>query len=141
MNGASSGVRAWRAAFYVVARTTAGGGPKTSPRDVTTWVGLVRGERFRLRISPRLRVAGEHFLTSSNHRLRSSHAGRGGHFLDVEVLSGPLLGDAVGELVAMIEAVERETGEVRPVRVRPRGARLRSGSLGADIMEDGDDRS
>jgi hypothetical protein len=39
----------------------------------------------------------------------------------------------------MIEAVELEIGEARPVRVRSRSARLRSGSLAGDIREDGDD--
>jgi hypothetical protein len=92
---------------------------------VTTWVGLVDGERYVLRVSPRLREPLESFLTSSNHRLRSSHIGRGGHFLDVEVLDGSISGERAKRLTATISDVEAEAGTDRPVRLRARGERFR----------------
>ncbi len=121
---------AWRATFHLVERRQAGGGPKTSARDVTTWIGIVHGERFVLRVSPRLWHAGESFLTSSNHRLRSSHVGRGGHFLDVEVLAGPVEGRPPQDVIAMMRAVEDEEGTRRPVRLRARGDSFRAGHFG-----------
>ena len=109
--------------------------PKTTGRHVTTWIGLVGGERFIVRVSPRTRIEGEHFLTSSNQRLRESNVGRGGYFLDVEVLSGGVDGPNADGLAAMICAVEDEEGQCRPVRLRPRGARFRSARLATDAVE------
>lgn len=124
----------WRRTFHLVDHRVVGGGAKIMGRDMTTWVGLVHGERFVLRISPRTCVAGESFLTSTNHRLRDSHVGRGGYFLDVEVLSGPAAGAAADELVALLVAVEHEDASRRTVRLRVRGAKFRSGLLADDVF-------
>jgi hypothetical protein len=122
----------WRRSFHIIDRRRLPDSPKSSGRDVTTWVGLVLGIRFVVRVTPRARIEGEHFLTSSNHRLRSSHVGRGGHFLDVEVLDGDMKGEAAVRIAAMIREVEAEEGSTRPVRLRARGASFRTGHLGAD---------
>ncbi len=109
-----SAVQRWRAAFYLVERRQTRCSHKTTGRDVTAWIGLVGGERFVVRVTPRTRIEGEHFLTSSNQRLRESNVGRGGYFLDVEVLSGRVDGPNADALAAMICAVEDEEGSAAP---------------------------
>ena len=71
------------------------------------------GSSFLILVSRvRLIDPNESFYTSSNHRLRDSHVGRAGHWVDIEVRAGC----SVSEL-ALIERLAR-AADTRPVVVR-----------------------
>ncbi|GGE01804.1 hypothetical protein GCM10011390_20810 [Aureimonas endophytica] len=78
----------------------------------------------------RLKEPNESFYTSSNHRLRDSHVGRSGHWVDIEVF-----GKANDEELATIERLA-QLADTRPVRVRmsthwggPSGRRTFEGTI------------
>jgi hypothetical protein len=129
-----SGVACWFAVFRLVEHHRARGSKRTIGADVTRWRGSIGGERLDIRVTPRPRVEGEHFLTSSAHRLRDLHVGRGGYFLDVEILTGPAVGPAADAVRLLMEGVEREEGTERPVRLRARAERFRTGKVGQDVF-------
>lgn len=102
--------------FDEAGRRKVNGGPKATAADEITWVGIWRGRRWRLVSRPRLIQPLESFVTSSGHRLRDSHVGRSGHWIDL-VVHEPL---AVAE--AELAELERMAGSVDP---RPAQARLK----------------
>lgn len=118
--------------FTLVSRREGRGNHKTTGATTTTWEGSFESRCVELRITVRTRLEGEQFLTTASHRIRGSHVGSGGYFLDVELLAGDLDAAARKALARLIEAADEAE---RPARVRARGERLRSGVLGADILE------
>lgn len=93
-----------------------GGGPKTTEADEFIFVGnLGSGILF---VTSRVRLIDPHesFYTSSNHRLRDSHVGRAGHWVDIQVCG--LCSDAE---LALIERLAQAV-DGRPVVVRRTGS-------------------
>ena len=111
------------ALFTCVDRRVSAVREKTSSRTTTRWRGRFAGVDLVLTITPRTRVAGEQFLTSSSHRLGGSHVGSWGHFLDVvaDVDLPPELRDQLAALVSQADETHRRA------RVRVRSERLVSG--------------
>lgn len=107
--------------FVETARRLVGGGPKTTPATQLEWRGHLAGVAMRLRSTVRLREPSEHFLTPSNMRLRHSHVGRSGHFVDIEVLDASA--SLTPELLRQIERMAAAVDD-RPILVRPAGSRL-----------------
>lgn len=102
-------------AFREIGRVTIGGGPKTIGADRITFCGNL-GSGFLILVSQvRLVEPNESVYTSSNHRLRDSHVGRAGHWVDIEVFGRA--GDAD---LATIERLA-QVADTRPVRVRLSG--------------------
>jgi hypothetical protein len=112
------------AAFRRIGARKVGGGPKlalgpangrtrgSTGADAFTFVGnLGRGILF-LTSRVRLIEPNESFYTSSNHRLRDSHVGRSGHWVDIQVHG--LCSDAE---LALIERLAQAVDD-RPVVVR-----------------------
>lgn len=99
-------------AFRQIGRRTVGGGPKTVGADEHLFCGnpglgiVFLNSRVRL-IEPK-----ESFYTSSNYRLRDSHVGRSGHWVDIAVL-GPC-SDAE---LALIQRLA-QAADTRPVMIR-----------------------
>src|SRR5262249_43243859 len=73
-------------AFREIGRKKRGGGPKTTGADELLFCGDLGSGCIYLRSRVRLMDPNESFYTCSNHRLRDSHAGSGGHWVDIEVL-------------------------------------------------------
>lgn len=65
-----------------------------------------------LRSRVRLINPNESFYTCSNHRLRDSHVGRAGHWVEIEVR-----GECSDDDLALIERLARDA-DTRPVVVR-----------------------
>ena len=65
-----------------------------------------------LRSRVRLIDLNESFYTCSNHRLRNSHVGRAGHWVDIEVR-----GECSDDDLVLIERLARDA-DTRPVVVR-----------------------
>lgn len=102
-------------AFRQIGRAKVGGGSKTIPADKFTFCGNI-GSGFLILVSQvRLNEPNESFYTSSNHRLRDSHVGRSGHWVDIEVF-----GRATDEDLARIERLA-QMADTRTVRVRLSG--------------------
>ncbi|MGE0854148.1 MAG: hypothetical protein AB7O44_31815 [Hyphomicrobiaceae bacterium] len=72
-------------AFRQIGRRQVGGGPKTTPADELLFCGNLGSGLILLTSRVRLIEPNESFYTSSNHRLRDSHVGRGGHWVDIQV--------------------------------------------------------
>lgn len=99
-------------AFRELGRRKIGGGPKTVGADEITFTGnLGRG---LLVLVSRVRPNDPHesFYTSSNHRLRDSWVGSGGHFVDLRVI-GPCSDEDLALIQHLAQAVD-----TRPVQVR-----------------------
>jgi hypothetical protein len=108
-------------AFRQIDGRKVGGGPKTTPADELIFCGNL-GSSFLILLSRvRLIDPNESFYTSSNHRLRDSHVGRAGHWVDIEVH-----GDCSVAELALIERLAR-AADTRPVVVR-RSVPPRSGA-------------
>lgn len=107
-------------AFRQIGKVKIGGGPKTIGADRLTFVGNIGGGLIFLTSTVRLNEPNESFYTSSNHRLRDSHVGRGGHWVDIEVH-----GSASEEDLAVIERLA-QMADTRRVQVR-RSSRRRDG--------------
>lgn len=103
---------AFNEAFRQVGHAKIGGGPKTIPADKFTFCGNIGSGLLFLTSQVRLIEPNESFYTSSNHRLRDSHVGRSGHWVDIEV-SGP----ATDEDLSTIERLA-QMADTRIVRVR-----------------------
>jgi hypothetical protein len=99
-------------AFRQIGRRTVGGGPKTTGADERLFCGNLGSGILFLTSRVRLCEPNESFYTSSNHRLRDSHVGRGGHWVDIVVRG--TCSDA--ELILIRRLAQRE--DTRPVRVR-----------------------
>ena len=100
------------AAFRQIGKREIGGGPKTVPADELIFCGNLGAGIVFLTSRVRLVEPHESFYTSSNHRLRDSHVGRAGHWVDLEV-RGPC-SDAD---LALIERLA-QAADTRPVMVR-----------------------
>ena len=99
-------------AFRQIGGRKVGGGPKTTPADELMFCGNL-GSSFLILVSRvRLIDPNESFYTSSNHRLRDSHVGRAGHWVDIEVR-----GDCSVAELALIERLAR-AADTRPIVVR-----------------------
>lgn len=99
-------------AFRQIGRRKVGGGPKTTPADEFLFCGNLGSGILFLRTRVRPNNPHESFYTSSNHRLRDSHVGRAGHWVDLEVRGE--CSDAELELIRRLA----QTADTRPVIVR-----------------------
>ena len=102
-------------AFRQIGARKVGGGPKTTEADEFIFVGNVgRGLIF---LVSRVRLINPHesFYTSSNHRLRDSHVGRSGYWIDIEVR-----GTCSDTDLALIQRLA-QAADSRPVFVRQVG--------------------
>jgi len=72
-------------AFRRIGQRRVGGGPKTTEADEFTFIGNLGDGIVFLTSRVRLIDPNESFYTSSNHRLRDSHVGRSGHWIDIQV--------------------------------------------------------
>lgn len=107
-------------AFRQIGRKSVGGGPKTTPADELLFCGNLGSGIIFLTSRVRLIDPNESFYTSSNHRLRDSHVGRAGHWVDIEVR-----GDCSETDISLIRRLA-QAADTRPVivrRVNPLGGR------------------
>jgi hypothetical protein len=104
-------------AFRLMSRKKVGGGPKTTAADEFLFCGNLGSGLIYLRSRVRLREPNESFYTGSNHRLRDSFVGSGGHWVDIEIL-----GACSDDELALIARLAR-AADTWPVRAgaRPRG--------------------
>jgi hypothetical protein len=99
-------------AFRQIGHRKVGGGPKATPADEYLFCGNLGSGILFLRTRVRLNEPSESYYTSSGHRLRDSHVGRAGHWIDLEVRGG--CSDAQIDLIRRL-AQEADT---RPVVIR-----------------------
>ncbi|GAA4134685.1 hypothetical protein GCM10023067_59970 [Aminobacter aganoensis] len=99
-------------AFRQIGQRKVGGGPKTTSADEFLFCGNLGSGILFLRTRVRLNDPHESFYTSSNHRLRDSHVGRSGHWIDLEVR-----GDCTDDELELIRCLAQEA-DTRPVVVR-----------------------
>ena len=99
-------------AFRQIGRRQVGGGPKTTPADELLFCGNLGSGIIFLTSRVRLIEPNESFYTPSNMRLRDSHVGRAGHWVDIVVR-----GDCSDADLALIARLARDADE-RPIRVR-----------------------
>lgn len=102
-------------AFRPIGHPKVGGGPKATKADEFTFIGNLGSGPLVLTTRVRLIERSESFYAFSNHRLRDSHVGRAGHFVDVQVV-----GTCSDQDLATIERLARAAGE-RPIVVRRDG--------------------
>jgi hypothetical protein len=99
-------------AFRQIGARKVGGGPKTTEADEFLFCGDLGTGLIYLRSRVRLIDPRESVYTCSNHRLRDSYVGSGGHWVDIEVL-----GTCSDDELALIERLAR-AADTRPVSVR-----------------------
>jgi hypothetical protein len=99
-------------AFRQIGKRQIGGGPKTVPADELIFCGNLGAGIVFLTSRVRLVEPHESFYTSSNHRLRDSHVGRAGHWIDLAV-RGPC-SDVDLALIARLA----QAADTRPVVIR-----------------------
>ncbi len=99
-------------AFRQIGQRTVCGGPKTTGADERLFCGNLGSGILFLTSRVRLCEPNESFYTSSNHRLRDSHVGRSGHWVDIEVR-----GTCPDEDLALIRRLAQGE-DTRPVMVR-----------------------
>jgi hypothetical protein len=99
-------------AFRQIGRRQVNGGPKATPANELLFCGNLGAGIIFLTSRVRLMDPNESFYTSSNHRLRDSHVGRAGHWVDIEVR-----GNCSDSDLAMIERLA-QAADTRPVVVR-----------------------
>ncbi|KMO39334.1 hypothetical protein [Methylobacterium aquaticum] len=99
-------------AFRQIGQRTVCGGPKTVAADERLFCGNLGSGILFLTSRVRLIEPNESFYTSSNHRLRDSHVGRSGHWVDIGV-RGPC-SDAELALIQRLAQGE----DTRPMVVR-----------------------
>lgn len=75
-------------AFRKVGQRKIGGATKTNAADEFTWCGNLGSGLLILTSRVRLNEPLESFVTSSAHRLRDSHVGRFGHWVEIIVRGG-----------------------------------------------------
>ncbi|MFY9294859.1 MAG: hypothetical protein WAP03_29875 [Methylorubrum rhodinum] len=100
------------AAFRQIGQRKIGGGPKTVPADEFLFVGNLGSGILFLTSRVRPCAPNESFHTSSNHRLRDSHVGRAGHWVEITVR-----GECSDADLALIERLAR-AADTRPILVR-----------------------
>ena len=99
-------------AFRKIGARKVGGGPKTTAADELLFCGNLGSGMLFLRSRVRLIDPNESFYTCSNHRLRDSHVGLAGHWVDIEVR-----GECSDDDLALIERLAHDA-DARPVVVR-----------------------
>ncbi|MDP4027157.1 hypothetical protein Q8W71_31760 [Methylobacterium sp. NEAU 140] len=99
-------------AFRQIGQRTVGGGPKTAGANERLFCGNLGSGILFLTSRVRLIEPNESFYTSSNHRLRDSHVGRSGHWVDIEV-RGPCSDADLARIRRLAEG-----DDTRPVVVR-----------------------
>ena len=129
LGGGCAALPAWESVFALVARRRVGGGPKATGADEMRWRGVIGGRVVEAVSRVRLRNPQESFLTCAPHRLRDSHVGREGHWIDLRLKTrgAPLTAEEVNQIEALAQA-----GECRPVRasVAPARVQQHAGQLG-----------
>ncbi|MGE0586862.1 MAG: hypothetical protein AB7O39_17170 [Flavobacteriaceae bacterium] len=98
-------------AFRQIGHRKIGGGPKTTPADESLFCGNFGSGVLFLRTRVRPNDPNESYYTSSSHRLRDSHVGRAGHWIDLEVR-----GDCSDAELDLIRRLAQEA-DTRPVLV------------------------
>lgn len=104
-------------AFKQIGRRELGGGPKATEADEFIFIGNLSGELLILTSRVQLIDPNASFYTSSNHRLRDSHVGRAGHWIDIEVK-----GRCSNAELQVIHDLA-QTANSRPVVVRRHGSK------------------
>lgn len=99
-------------AFRQVGQRRVGGGPKTTATDEFTFIGNLGSGTVFLTSRVRLIEANESFYTSSGHRLRDSHVGRAGHWIDIQV-RGPCSDADLALIERLASAVDSRRVVVR----------------------------
>jgi hypothetical protein len=99
-------------AFRQIGHRKIGGGPKATPADEFLFCGNLGSGILFLRTRVRLNDPHESYYTSSSHRLRDSHVGRAGHWIDLEVR-----GDCSEFELELIRRLA-QAADTRPVHVR-----------------------
>ncbi|BCM87663.1 hypothetical protein [Methylobacterium indicum] len=99
-------------AFRQIGQRTIGGGPKTTGADERLFCGNLGSGILFLTSRVRLIEPNESFYTSSNHRLRDSHVGRAGHWVEV-VVRGTCSQTDLGRIARLAQ-----DADTRPVVVR-----------------------
>lgn len=114
----------FKEAFRQIGHRKVGGGPKTNAADEYLWCGNLGSDVLFLTSRVRLNESMESFYTSSAHRLRDSHVGRFGHWIDITVR-----GDCSDAELATIERLAQaaDTRRVSVRRYQPRGRSEPSG--------------
>lgn len=100
------------AAYRQIGHRKIDGGPKATPADEFLFCGNLGSGILFLRTRVRLNEPHESYYTSSGHRLRDSHVGRAGHWIDLEVR-----GDCSDTELEMIRRLAQDA-DARPVIVR-----------------------
>jgi hypothetical protein len=98
-------------AFKQIGSRKVGGGPKTTTADELTFCGNLGSGIIFLISRVRLMEPFESFYTSAPHRLRDSHVGRSGHWVDIEVR-----GECSDADLALIQRLA-QAADARPIRV------------------------
>ena len=106
------GPSSFDAAFRQIGQRKIGGGPKTTEADELLFCGNLGSGLLFLRSRVRLIERHESFYTSSNHRLRDSKVGSGGHYVEIEVT-----GECPDADLATIQRIA-QAADTRPVVVR-----------------------
>jgi hypothetical protein len=112
------------AAFRQIGHRKIGGGPKATEADEFLFCGNFGSGIIFLRSRVRLIERHESFYTPSNHRLRDSKVGSGGHYVEIEVT-----GECSDADLATIERLA-QTADTRPVLVSRAVARSRRAAAG-----------
>ena len=99
-------------AFRRIGQRTVDGGPKTVGADELLFCGNLGSGILFLTSRVRLIEPNESFYTSSNHRLRDSHVGSSGHWVDIAV-RGPCSDEDLRRIARLARAAD-----TRPVVVR-----------------------
>jgi hypothetical protein len=99
-------------AFRQIGQKKVGGGPKATEADELLFCGNLGSGILFLTSRVKLIEPNESFYTSSNHRLRDSHVGRAGHWVDIMVRG--VCSDAD---LALIQRLA-QAADQRPVSVR-----------------------
>lgn len=99
-------------AFRRIGCRQVSGGPKTTPADELLFCGNLGSGILFLTSRVRLVDPNESFYTSSSHRLRDSHVGRAGHWVDIAVR-----GECSDADLALIQFLA-QGADTRPVVVR-----------------------
>jgi hypothetical protein len=106
-------------AFRQIGHKKVGGGPKTTEADEFLFCGNLGSGMLILRSRVRLIEPNESFYTCSAHRLRDSHVGRQGHWVDLRVT-----GECSDADLALITRLAQEA-DTRPVVVSRETSRRR----------------
>jgi hypothetical protein len=106
-------------AFRKVGRRKIGGTYKTNAADEFTWCGNLGSGLLILTSRVRLNEPMESFVTCSNHRLRDSHVGRFGHWVEIIVR-----GECSDAEFVMIRRLA-QAADTRRVAVRRHDPRVR----------------